>query len=140
MTEFIEAIPSQDQFRRDLLPIFPDGDLDVAYNLLVAILGENKTSTNTHEPVTWPFILKSFEEHHNQWRYLYGKQADAGYLSNKNLEKRKNIQEFLEKESWNRDYPIQKGTIARNDYLFGKLPIENLMKQLSDFKDGYKEK
>ena len=135
--EYIEEIPTYQAFRNDILPIFSDGDLEQAHNALVIALGEDKIAKNTGKPLTWAYILEQFTAHIRQWDYYFKKSEASGYLSGKDRAKRLEIQTFIEKEAWNKDYVLHKSGHERDNYLFGKLPINNIKAQLEKFREAY---
>jgi len=136
--DFIEAIPTKEQFKADVFPIFPDGDLNSAYNELVRLLEIPDKKDDKGRPLVWSYILMKFKKHHDQWNFLYG-QRDQKYLKDRDRDKRQDIYDFLNKELWVREYEVHKGSAERNNYLFGKLPLNNLMAQLQNFRDGQKK-
>jgi hypothetical protein len=138
MVEFIEEIPSFGQFRADLMPINPDGDLEKAYTALKIELGSDKKTTKG-DPLTWSYIREKYAAHVAKWSEVFGKR-DKQYIATKDLHELKTIQDFLEKSLYNREYVIQKGTASRNSYLFGSLPTYNLMHQLNEFKRSLQTK
>ena len=85
MPDFVESIPTKQQFKADIFPVFPDGDTDNAYNELCRVLGAGKLD-DKNRPLTWSYILMKFKKHHDQWNYLYG-QKDQKYLKDKDREK-----------------------------------------------------
>jgi hypothetical protein len=141
MTEFIEDLPSLSQFKRDVGTVNSDGDMDKAYNAMkIALNGEKNVIVDNKEvPLTWSFILLRFTEHTSWWKYYYGKQQEGGWIKSANQEKRKTIEQFIEKELWSQMWVVQKGTETRNEYLFGKLPLNNLMTQLRAFRQEYQK-
>ena len=128
----IESTPTEAQFRNDLLPIYPDGDLVAGYNDLKTALESYKT-TPTGESLTWSYILKKFKDLHDWWQYNYGPK-DQKYLKDRDREKRVDICEFIRKEMYNQEFTIRKGSPERDRYLFGEIPIENLKAQLDNFR------
>ena len=138
MPEFIESIPSKEQFKADIFPIYPDGDQVNAYNELARILAIPDKKDDKGRPLTWSYILMKFKKQHDQWQFTYG-QKDQKYLKDKDREKRQDIYDFLNKELWTREYEVHKGSMERNKYLFGSLPINNLVAQLQNFRNGQKK-
>ena len=138
MPDFIEGIPSEDQFRRDLLQIYPEGDLTAAHNALTELLENGYEQTSDHKPLTWSHILMKFKQLHEQWQFNFGTK-DTKYLKDRDREKRLDIYDFIQRKYWNREFPIKKGSLERDKYLFGNIDIHNLKAQLQNFRDGQKK-
>jgi len=135
--DYIESTVTFQQFRGDLLPIFSDGDLQAAYNDLLYVLSSNMRFEITGEPVTWQLILNQYSAHIAQWNFYFKKSEASGYHQGKDRAKRLEIQQFIEKRAWNKDYIIHKGSSERDEYLFGKLPVDNLKYQLNAFRQKF---
>jgi hypothetical protein len=138
MTEFIEGTPPFQQFKNDVIPIFSDGNLQQAYDQLITLLECGKRDSNGNV-VTWGHILKKYTDHINWWNYSFKKTEAAGYLKESNRAKRLEIEEFISREMYNREWRVSKGNLERDTYLFGSLPIDNLKAQLQNFRDGQKK-
>ena len=138
MPDFIESIPDILQFRKDILPIYPEGDLESAHNLLTELLENGYEKTVDGQSLTWTYILTKFKQLHEQWYFNFGTK-DTKYLKDKDREKRLDIYDFITRKYWNREFPIKRGNAERDKYLFGSLPIDNLKVQLQNFRDGQKK-
>ncbi len=134
MDNYIEEIPDFQSFRRDILPIFSDGELEQAHNALTIALNSGDKTVNG-EPLTWEYIKKQFEAHHSWWNYQFKKTEAAGYLKETHRVKRLDIEQFIEKKAYNKDWLVHKGSSERDNYLFGKRPIHNLKAQLDAFRE-----
>ena len=137
MTGFIEGVPSFQKFRHDVLPIHSDGDLEQAYNALLIALHSGKTSIHG-DTLTWSYILKQFDAHIKWWNKQFKKSEASGYPKETHRAKRLDIQTFIEKEAWNKDYVFHEGSLERDQYLFGSLPADNLKEQLHAFKKTFR--
>lgn len=138
MPEFIESEPTIQQFKNDVVPVFADGNLDQAYDSLISMLRSGKTDSKGN-PLTWSYILKKYQAHIEWWNFSFKKTEIAGYLKESNRAKRLEIEEFIVREFYNREWRIAKGSMERDKYLFGDIPIDNLKAQLQNFRDGQKK-
>jgi hypothetical protein len=137
MATFYEDIPTFEEFKSDLKSINPDGDLRVAYDRLRWYLDPtNEQLTDDGDQITWSMIRKKYKEHIAWWKHSYG-QREEKYIGNEDKKLKKNIYDFIGGGYYNREWIISKGNMERDDYLFGKVSIQYLAKQLNNFKSKF---
>jgi len=64
-------------------------------------------------------ILKKYTDHINWWNYSLKKTDGQRYLKESNEAKRLEIEEFISREMYNREWRVSKGNLERDHYLFG---------------------
>ncbi len=133
----MDSMPTIDQFKSDIDEIYPDGDLNAAYKRLLYYI-ENISLSNG-DPVTYDLILDKFERHIKQWKYRYGKKEADGFLSAEAEKKRKNIYDFIGDTMYEHEFPIQRGSIERDVYLFGNIAVSELKRQLGIYLQKFKK-
>lgn len=69
-------------FLKEVREIYPEGDLDKSYNLLISIL-EDEQYTSDGAACDYDFIMKKFRGYHKSWSLKYGKKFERGYLDKK---------------------------------------------------------
>jgi len=133
----MDNIPTFEQFKGDIDEIYPDGDLQAAYKRLLYYM-ENITLSNG-SPLSYDLIIDKFERHIRQWKYKYSKKEADGYLSAEAEKKRKNIYDFIGDTMYEHEFPIQRGSVERDGYLFGNIALSELKRQLDIYLQKFKQ-
>lgn len=109
------------KFFKDVTAIYPEGDLERGYDLLMEIQSQNKEDSLGNS-ITYDYILSKFRDFHHSWNLKYGKQLTKGFLSKEAEAERKNIYQFLLQASYLREYQTSLVNVERDKYLFGNQP------------------
>ncbi len=136
----MSEIPSFDDFKRDIITIYGNGDMEATYTRLVYYLEFLSDNYPTIGKLTYEFMIEKYRQFINQWNYLYKRKEQKGYLSKEAEVARKNFFDFIGGELFKEEYIIQKGSLTRDRYLFGNIAIEELERQLKVFKTIYTKK
>lgn len=112
---------SKNQFLKDVKDIFPEGDLDRAYQSLLEILNKGEVD-NSGNPIDYDYIMKKFSQFHQNWNTKYGKAMAKGFLSKEAESNRKNIYAFLLEALYFREFETTPVVAERDKYLFGNNP------------------
>jgi hypothetical protein len=106
------------KFFKDVIDIFPEGDLDKAYNSLLDILDQKQTDS-LGNVVDYEYIMSKFRDFHNNWNLKYGRQMAKGYLAKDAESSRKTIYHFLMAALYQRNFETIQVNVERDKYLFG---------------------
>lgn len=128
-----DSTPTLEQFKEDIRDIYSHGDLKEGYENLIFVTEELELKHN-NQPVTYELILIKFRQHINWWNYMYKKKERSGMLRKEAEEARMDIARFITERGWEKEWDIKSGTMIREMYLFGTLPIKELVRQLRNFK------
>lgn len=131
-TEDNDYIPDFEEFQKEIVKIYSIGDMQKGYKDMLFHINNHKDSSGNR--LTWEFIRSQYELHISWWDYMYKKKENSRFLKADAEAKRYEISPFIVERMYNRVWVITRGTKERNDYIFGKLPIEELMRQLKEFK------
>ena len=106
---------------KDVKNIFPEGDLDRAYQSLLEVLDKGQVDSSGN-PIDYDYIIKKFSKFHQNWNIKYGKQMQRGFLSKEAESSRKNIYAFLLEALYLREFETTPVVADRDKYLFGNNP------------------
>lgn len=137
-TENNDYIPDYEEFKTEISKIYSIGDMQKGYRDMLFHVNNFKDPQGN--PVTWELIRSQYELHISWWDYMYKKKENSRFLKADAESKRFEISPFIVEKMYNRVWIIARGTKERNDYVFGKLPLEELMKQLKEFKQLWTKK
>jgi hypothetical protein len=131
--ELIEPeIPSFVTFRKEIMNIYPEGDLTEAYETMLWHIKMVKQCADG-TPISYRLIMDKFASHISQWNVKYGSR-DPKYIGKADEEKRKDLLSFIDMKGYEREFTGNVGQNGRNKYLFGEFTQEYLQKQLKEFK------
>jgi hypothetical protein len=120
-------------FLKEVREIYPEGDLDKSYNLLISIL-EDEQYTSDGAACDYDFIMKKFRGYHKSWSLKYGKKFERGYLDKKGEDTRYSIYHFLSQAIYKRDFETTIQSPERDQYLFGD-NIEALYERIKEIEE-----
>jgi len=129
-------IPTEKQIENELKTIYLDGSMKITYETIKFHIEHVRMHDKTD--VTWDIILSSYKDHIDQWNYKWKKKEDAGFLPKQANEERKNLNEFVNEELYNRQWIIVRGDQSRNNYLFPNIPLDEITKQRKAFEKEIK--
>ena len=125
-------IPSFKNFREEIIRIYPEGNLLLAYEKIIHLITQVKTCEDGR-PITYKLIIDKFTTHISAWNIQYG-DREPKYIGRNAEEKRKNLQEFVSLKWYEREFSFFAGKSDRNQYLFGEFTINYLKNRLDKFK------
>ena len=130
-------IPSFETFRKEILKIYPEGNLLLAYEKLIHLITQVKTCEDGR-PITYQLIMDKYSDHIRSWNMVFGRR-DPRYWGKDAEEKRKTIWDFIELGWYEREFLTSVGDDERSSYLFGGFSISYLKKRLEEFKRRIKD-
>jgi hypothetical protein len=128
-------IPSFEIFREEIKRIYPEGDLNRAYQRVCWYV-EHVKAGKDGTPLSYRLIMDKYAAHIKSWNARYGSR-DPKYIGRGDDEKRKNLGDFVEERMYEREFPISAEYSERDTYLFGTFPADYLHAQLEDFKKRF---
>ncbi len=125
-------VPSFEDFREEIMTIYPEGDLLKSFSRLKWYI-ENEKVCPDGTPITYRLIMDKFASHIKAWNMVYGSR-DPKYWGKGAQTKRKNLWDFIGLQLYEREFVISVGNGNRSSYLFGEFSISYLKKRLEEFK------
>lgn len=106
------------KFYKDIKEIFPEGELEKAYSLMIEII--NRFSVDTiGTPIDYDYIIDKFKKFHQNWNIKYGKSMAKGFLGKEAEASRQTIYQFLMQATYLKDFQVTQVNTDRDKYLFG---------------------
>ncbi len=108
----------RDQFYEDVRSIFPEGDLEGAYDILTSIISREETDKDGNV-FDYDRIITKFRLFHDSWNSKYSKKLERGFLDKKAEEARFTMFQFLAQGTYKQEFSTQVSNPERDRYLFG---------------------
>jgi len=121
------------QFHKRLQPLNKHGHADTASWQWLNLL-RNNTTDNDGQLITIDFMVSKFNSYLNHWNTLYSKKAKDGFLSKENA--LMDLTQFIVSKSYLKTFELPLD--SRDYYLFGGKSVDELRKQLQQFKEELK--
>ncbi len=133
-------IPTQKQIEDALQTIYVDGRMSLkAVHSTVKFFIEHRRMEDGSD-ITWKTLIDSYKAHIDVWNYKHKKAEDDGYLKAIYREERKNLNQFINGELYNRQWIVVKGNQDRDNYLFPNLPLNETTRQRKIFEEKTNQK
>ena len=132
------SFPTLEKFTSDITEIYIEGNIAEQYGRLKTYIEEYGLKDEKGNRLTYKYVLDKFREHHKWWNHTYGRDGDLKYVKAKDIEKRKNLYDFLGEGLYKNEFSLSKNNLDRNTYLFGDFSLEYLVKLKDQFVNQFK--